>query len=54
MIPVDHISNTQNPIIDKYFNSRMFNADSLGDYGMITANPWAPDSKIVNEMFEEK
>lgn len=29
----------------------MFVAESLGDYGMITVDPWTRDSKIVNHMF---
>jgi hypothetical protein len=50
MIPIDFISNTQNPI--KGTNS--YEADTLGEYGIITAKNWCSDSSIVQEMFEAK
>ena len=50
MIRALELKNTQNPIK----SDRMFSADSIGDYGMITAKAWASDSKIKKEMFESK
>lgn len=37
LIKVDIDSNTQNPIKNSLWNGRQYFADSIGDYGMITA-----------------
>ena len=54
LLPAEIDSLTQNPIKDGFWFGRLDYADSIGDYGMITAKAWPHDSVITDKMFEKK